>query len=176
MQRLHYKVSGNWQKFTTMLYEINKPRDLKKKTGNHIWKKGVFFNYDNDRKENTLIYAHHISYKNIRNFCRLFEPDFYTKLDKKKNVSKVPNNLLKSNCEFEGLGKFKMILLSICLKYFRIISQVPKDWKIKIKQFLIGWYSIWSLLSIGKYTFYHRNNFGTKILIVFPVCMKMSVN
>ena len=35
-----------------------------------------------------------------------------------------------------------MILLSICLKYFQIISQVPKDWKIKIKQFLIGWYSI----------------------------------
>ena len=60
---------------------------------------------------------------------------------KKKNASKVPNNLLKSNCEFEGLGKFKMILLSICLKYFQIISQVPKDWK-KIKQFLIGWYSI----------------------------------
>ena len=60
----------------------------------------------------------------------------------KKNASKVPNYLLKSNCEFEGLGKFKMILLSICLKYFQIISQVPKDWKIKIKQFLIGWYSI----------------------------------
>ena len=51
----------------------------------------------------------------------------------KKNASKVPNNLLKSNCEFEGLGKFKMILLSICLKYFQIISQVPKDWKIKLK-------------------------------------------
>ena len=75
------------------------------------------------------------------NFCRLFEPEYYTKLDK-KNASKVPNNLLKSNCEFKGLGKFKMILLSICLKYFHIISQVPKDWKIKIKQFLIGWYSI----------------------------------
>ena len=122
--------------------------------------------------ENILIYAHHISYKNIRNFCRLFEPDYYTKFDK-KNASKVPNNLLKSNCEFEGLVKFKMILFSICLKYFQIISQVPKDWKIKIKQFLIGWYSIWSLLSIGIYTFYSRNNFGTKILIVFPVCMKM---
>ena len=51
----------------------------------------------------------------------------------KKNASKVPNNLLKSNCEFEGLGKFKMILLSICLKHFQIISQVPKDWKIKIR-------------------------------------------
>ena len=39
MQRLHDKVSGNWQKFTTMVYEIKKSRDLKKKTGNHIWKK-----------------------------------------------------------------------------------------------------------------------------------------
>ena len=55
----------------------------------------------------------------------------------KKNASKVPNNLLKSNCEFKGLGKFKIILLSICLKYLQIISQVPKDWKIKIKPFLI---------------------------------------
>ena len=30
MQRLHDKVNGNWQKFTTMVYEINKSRDLKK--------------------------------------------------------------------------------------------------------------------------------------------------
>ena len=60
----------------------------------------------------------------------------------KKNASKVPNNLLKSKCEFKGLGKFKMMLLSICLKYFQVMSQVPKDWKIKIKIFLIGWYSI----------------------------------
>ena len=36
MQKLHDKVSGNWQKFTTMVYEINKARDLKKRTGNHI--------------------------------------------------------------------------------------------------------------------------------------------
>ena len=28
-----------WQKFTTMVYEINKSRDLKERTGNHIWKK-----------------------------------------------------------------------------------------------------------------------------------------
>ena len=82
MQRLHDKVVGNWQKFTTMVCEINKSRDLKKTTGNHIWKKN-FWIYDNDRKENTLIYAHHISYKNIRNFCRLVEPDYYAKLDKK---------------------------------------------------------------------------------------------
>ena len=39
MQRLHDKVNGNWQKFTTMVYEINKSRDLKKRIGNHIWKK-----------------------------------------------------------------------------------------------------------------------------------------
>ena len=39
----------------------------------------------------------------------------------KKNASKVPKNLLKSVCDFEGLGKFKMILTAIniiCLKYF----------------------------------------------------------
>ena len=30
MQRLHDKASGNRQKFTTMVYEINKSRDLKK--------------------------------------------------------------------------------------------------------------------------------------------------
>ena len=83
MQRLYDKVSGNRQKFTTMVYEINKSRDLKKRTGNHIWRKS-FWIYDNDRKENTLIYAHYISYKNIRNFCRLFEPDYYTKFDLKK--------------------------------------------------------------------------------------------
>ena len=35
--------------------------------------------YDNVRKENTLIYAHHISYKNIRNFYTLSEPDYYIK-------------------------------------------------------------------------------------------------
>ena len=31
MQRLHDKVRGNWQKFTTMVYELNKSRDLKAK-------------------------------------------------------------------------------------------------------------------------------------------------
>ena len=100
MQRLQDKISGNWQKFSTMVYEINKSRDLKKRTGNHIWKKS-FWIYDNDGKENTLINAQHISYKNIRNFCRLFEPDYYTNWIK-KNASKVPNIPLKSNCEFEG--------------------------------------------------------------------------
>ena len=37
----------------------------------------------------------------------------------KKNASKVPNNLLKSDCEFEGLGKFKMILT---VNMFKILS------------------------------------------------------
>ena len=60
----------------------------------------------------------------------------------KKNASKVQSNLLKSDCEFECLGKAKMILTVNMFKYFQIISQVPNDWKIKIQQFLIGWYSI----------------------------------
>ena len=30
MHRLHDKVSGNWQKFATMVNEINKSRDLKR--------------------------------------------------------------------------------------------------------------------------------------------------
>ena len=38
---------------------------------------------------------------------------------KKKNARKVPNNLLKSDCEFEGLGKFKMILT---VNIFKILS------------------------------------------------------
>ena len=38
MQRLHDKVNGNWQKFTTIVYEMNtsQSRDLKKRIGNHI--------------------------------------------------------------------------------------------------------------------------------------------
>ena len=80
MQRLHDKVNGNWQKFTTMVYEINKSRDLKKRKGNHIWKK-VFESMIMTEKRIPLIYAHHISYKNFRQFFPLFEPQFYTKLD-----------------------------------------------------------------------------------------------
>ena len=82
MQILHDKVNWNWQKFTTIVYEINKSRDLKKKIGIHIWKT-KFWISDYDRKENTLIYAHHISYKNFRQFCPLFEPDYNTNLDEK---------------------------------------------------------------------------------------------
>ena len=76
MQRLHDKVNGNWQKFTAMVYEINKSRDLKKRKGNHIWKKSIWI-YDYDRKENT----HILLTKILGQFCPLFEPQFYTKLD-----------------------------------------------------------------------------------------------
>ena len=38
---------------------------------------------------------------------------------KKKNASEEPNNRLKSNCEFEGLGKFKMMLV---VNMFKILS------------------------------------------------------
>ena len=40
MQRLHDKVSGNWQKFTTvtMVNEINKSRDLKENGKSHLQK------------------------------------------------------------------------------------------------------------------------------------------
>ena len=48
--------------------------------------------------------------KNIRNFFPLYVPDYYTKFDEEKNTSKMSNDLLKNNCEFEGLGKFMMIL------------------------------------------------------------------
>ena len=37
----------------------------------------------------------------------------------KKKGCKVPNNLLRSNCEFEGLGKFKMMLI---VNMFEILS------------------------------------------------------
>ena len=63
-------------KFTTMVYEINKSRDHKKRIGSHIWKKISFWIYDYDRKENTLIYAHHISYKFLGNFAHSLNPTF----------------------------------------------------------------------------------------------------
>ena len=34
MQRLHDNVNGNWQNSTTMMFEINKSMDLKKRTVN----------------------------------------------------------------------------------------------------------------------------------------------
>ena len=65
-----------------------------------------------------LIYAHHISYKNIRNFAVSLNPIIIQNWIK-KNVSKVPTTLLKSNFEFEGLKKFKMILI---VYLFKILS------------------------------------------------------
>ena len=38
---------------------------------------------------------------------------------KKNNASKVPSNLLKSNWEFEGFGKFKMMLI---VNTFKMLS------------------------------------------------------
>ena len=63
MQRFHDNLNRYWQKFTTMVYDINKSRNLKKKTVHHFWKKNN--NLDYDRKENILKHAHHISYKKI---------------------------------------------------------------------------------------------------------------
>ena len=60
-----------------------------------------------------MIYAHQISYKNITS------TSIIQNWIKKKNASKVPNNLLKSDCKFEGLGKFKMILT---VNIFKILS------------------------------------------------------
>ena len=79
---------------------------------------------------------------------------------KKKNASKVPNNLLKSNCEFEGLGKFKMMLI---VNMFKILSnhksgsttlenKTVSYWMEQYLKFVKYWYN----------TFYHRNNFGKK--------------
>ena len=73
MQRLHDKVNGNWQKFTTMVYEINKSRDLKKRIGNHMWKK-VFKSMIMTEKRIPW-YMHIIfSYINFRQFAHSLNP------------------------------------------------------------------------------------------------------
>ena len=58
----------------------------------------------------------YISYKKYLEFL----PSLWTRLLykirwKKNNTSKVSNDLLKNNCEFEGLGKFKMIINCECV-------------------------------------------------------------
>ena len=83
MQRLHDKVNGNWQKITAMVYEMNKSRDLKKENRKSHLKKKFLNLWLWQKREYPDIYAHHIFYKNFRQFCPLFEPDFYTKLDEK---------------------------------------------------------------------------------------------
>ena len=97
-----------------MVYEINKSRDLKERTGNHIWKK-VF--ESTLMTENILIYAHHISLKKILGIFAVSLNPIIIQNWIKRNASKVPNNLLKSNCEFEGLGKFVVINFS----HFRLL-------------------------------------------------------
>ena len=82
MQRLHDKVNGNWQKFTAIVYEINKSRDIKKRIGNHIWKK-VFESMIMTEKRIPPDICTSYFLQIFRQFCPLFEPDFYTKLDEK---------------------------------------------------------------------------------------------
>ena len=116
--------------------------DLKKRTGNHNWKK-VFESMIMTEKRIPW-YMHIIFLTKILGIFAVSLNPIIIQNWIKKNASKVPNNLLKSNCEFEGLGKFKMMLIVNMFKILQIISQVTQNWK--IKQFLIGWYSIWSLL------------------------------
>ena len=86
--------------------------------------------------------------KNIWKFCPLYEPDYYTKLDEKDNTSKVSNDLLKNNCEFEGLEKFKIIINCIVSKILSYYSQIPKDWNIKLNSLL------WKILQYVKFVKY----------------------
>ena len=84
-----------------MVYGINKSRDLKKKTGNHICKK-VFESMIMTEKRMSC-YMHIIFLTKILGiFAVSLNLIIIQNLIKKKNASKVPNNLLKSNCEFEG--------------------------------------------------------------------------
>ena len=117
MQRLHDKVSGNWQKFTTMVYEINKSRDLKKENRKSYLKK-VFESMIITEKRMPC-YMHIIFLTKVFGIFSVSLNLIIIQNWIKKNASKVPNNLLKSNCEFEGLGKFKMIFI---VGMFKILS------------------------------------------------------
>ena len=77
MQRLRDNVSGKWQKFTTMVNQ-----GISKESRKPFLKKSILI-YDNDRKENTLIHAHHSSYIKIRQFSPLSEPDNDTNVIKR---------------------------------------------------------------------------------------------
>ena len=92
--------------------------DLKKRTGNHNWKK-VFESMIMTEKR--IPWYMHIIFltKILGIFAVSLNPIIIQNWIKKKNASKVPNNLLKSNCEFEGLGKFKMMLI---VNMFKILS------------------------------------------------------
>ena len=102
MQRLHDKVSGNWQKFTTMVYEIN--QGISKREQGITSEKIVF--------KSMIITEKRISWYMHIIFLTQILGIFAVSLNPqpliienwiKKNASKVPNNLLKSNCEVEGL-------------------------------------------------------------------------
>ena len=105
MQRLHDKVSGNLQKFTTMVYEINKSRDLKKRTGNHIWKK-VFESMIMTEKRIPW-YMHIIFLTKILGIFAVSWNPIIIRNWIKKNAGKVPTNLLKQKRSTEGYSKFK---------------------------------------------------------------------
>ena len=93
--------------------------DLRKRTGNHNWKK-VFGSMIMTEKR--IPWYMHIIFltKILGIFAVSLNPIIIQNwIFKKKNASKVPNNLLKSYCEFEGLGKFKMMLI---VNMFKILS------------------------------------------------------
>ena len=68
MQRLHDKVSGNWQKFTTMEYEINKSRDLKKENRKSHRKKVFEFMIMTEKRMPWYMYMHIIFLTKILGF------------------------------------------------------------------------------------------------------------
>ena len=70
----------NWQKLTTMVYEINKSTDLKREK-EITFEKKVFESMIMTEKR--IPWYMHIIFltKILGSFCPLFEPQFYTKLD-----------------------------------------------------------------------------------------------
>ena len=78
--------------------------DLKKRTGNHNWKKG--FECMIMTEERIPWYMHTIFLTKILGIFAVSLNPIIIQNWIKKNASKVPNNLLKRNCEFEGLMRF----------------------------------------------------------------------
>ena len=74
-------------------------------------------------EKRTSLYMHIIFLtKNIRTFYPLSEPEYYAKWDEK--ITKCQNDLFKSNWNSKVWGNSRLYKLSICLKYFQIISQI----------------------------------------------------
>ena len=71
--------------------------------------------------EKRIFWYKHIKFltKILGIFAVSLNPSIIQNWIKKKNASKVPTNLLKSDCKFEGLGIFKMILT---VNMFKILS------------------------------------------------------